>query len=189
MNLRPSAPKADALPNCATPRCVPIRSTQAKTCLSYYRLEHIVFMRPSNRICTARRSTRHVVDGEFTPLRVVLPYGHHSTYYHENWLDRIRTCNLSVNSGSHYRCATDQTADKEGFEPSEDISAFSDLANRRIRPLCHLSNDPDGIRTRVLAVKGRYPSQLDDRTESVAEDLHLYCSVSDCLFCKATLAA
>ena len=106
LNLRPSAPKADALPNCATPRCVPIRSTQAKTCLSYYRLEHIVFMRPSNRICTARRSTRHVVDGEFTPLRVVLPYGHHSTYYHENWLDRIRTCNLSVNSGSHYRCAT-----------------------------------------------------------------------------------
>ena len=89
----------------------------------------------------------------------------------------------------HYRCATSQTADKEGFEPSEDISAFSDLANRRIRPLCHLSNDPDGIRTRVLAVKGRYPSQLDDRTESVAEDLHLYCSVSDCLFCKATLAA
>ena len=28
-------------------------------------------------------------------------------------------------------------------------------------------------------MKGRYPSQLDDRTESVAEDLHLYCSVSD----------
>ena len=46
--------------------------------------------------------------------------------------------------------------DKEGFEPSEDIYAFSDLANRRIRPLCHLS-------------------------KCVAEDLHLCCSVSDCL--------
>ena len=57
-----------------------------------------------------------------------------------NWFGRIRTFNRSVNSGLHYRCATNQKADKEGFEPSEDISAFSDLANRRIRPLCHLSN-------------------------------------------------
>ena len=72
------------------------------------------------------------------------------------------------------------TTDKEGFEPSEDISAFSDLANRRIRPLCHLSrNDPDGIRTRVLAVKGRYPSQLDDRTKSVVRGLHP-CSITVC---------
>ena len=156
MNLRPSAPKADALPNCATPRCVPIRSTQAKTCLSYYRLEHIVFMRPSNRICTARRSTRHVVDGEFTPLRVVLPYGHHSTYYHENWLDRIRTCNLSVNSGSHYRCATSQS-ERWDSNPRPSVWKTETL------PLSYVYNAPSRDRTYDCQIKSLLLYQLSYR--------------------------
>ena len=56
---------------------------------------------------------------------------------------------------SHH--ADHREADKEGFEPSEDMFAFSDLANRRIRPLCHLSK------------------------KSVVEDLHLYRSLSSLL--------
>jgi hypothetical protein len=32
-------------------------------------------------------------------------------------------------------------AERTGFEPAEGSDAFTDLANRRIRPLCHLSRD------------------------------------------------
>jgi hypothetical protein len=50
-----------------------------------------------------------------------------------------------------------QTAERTGFEPAEGFDPFTDLANRRIRPLCHLSHE---IRDRKRARMVQQPCIL-----------------------------
>jgi hypothetical protein len=42
-------------------------------------------------------------------------------------------------------------AERTGFEPAEGFNPFTDLANRRFRPLSHLSNSAPGIDPVTLA--------------------------------------
>ena len=59
--------------------------------------------------------------------------------------------------------APDGLAEREGFEPSEEETPFSGLANRRTRPLCDLSERPDdsmGPLPRRTRSSGHRPSSF-----------------------------
>ena len=45
-------------------------------------------------------------------------------------------------------------AERTGFEPAEGFDPFTDLANRRIRPLCHLSRDGNETAANLVGFAG-----------------------------------
>src|SRR3954471_25027499 len=56
---------------------------------------------------------------------------------------------------THCRHAGTKLAEREGFEPSEQLTPLSGLANRRTRPLCDLSEPRLGEYHRALEVPRR----------------------------------
>ncbi len=58
--------------------------------------------------------------------------------------ERTRTSDLQVRNLTLYPLSyghpREPVAEREGFEPSEEETPFSGLANRRTRPLCDLSD-------------------------------------------------